>query len=325
MKVLVTGADGFIGSHLAERLCRDGHEVTALVQYNSFNGRGWLDGSPLGDRMRVLGADVRDPFLCRSACRGQEIVYHLAALIAIPFSYVAPQSYVETNVTGTLNLCQAALEAGVSRFVQMSTSEVYGTARYVPIDEDHPLQAQSPYSASKIAADAIATSHAAAFDLPVAIARPFNTYGPRQSARAVIPNIVAQIASGAESVRLGATSPTRDFTFVEDTCEALIALAASEAALGRVTNIGSNREISVADLFARIARIMGSSATIEADPQRDRPAASEVFRLRCDNTRLVETMGAFPAHSLERGLEKTVAWFREPENLARYRPDVYNV
>ena len=325
-RVLVTGADGFIGSHLAELLVQRGYQVRALVQYNSFNSWGWLDSSPLAKEMEVIAGDVRDPFLCDNICADIDVVFHLAALIAIPYSYQAPNSYVETNVNGTLNMCQAALKQGVKRFIQTSTSEIYGTARYVPIDEQHPSQPQSPYSASKIAADAMALSYFNAFQLPVTIARPFNTYGPRQSARAVIPSIIIQIAAGRERIELGDVSPTRDFNYVADTCAGFIALAeADHQVVGETINIASNDEISVADTLALIKQLMHSPVEFITDEQRLRPASSEVFRLWGDNQKLRSLSDWQPQHSLAQGLQQTIDWFSQPQHLARYKADQYNV
>jgi len=325
LRVLVTGADGFIGSHLVELLCSRGARVRALAQYTSLNEWGWLDGLPcLGD-VEVVAGDVRDPHLCHDLVRDIDVVFHLAALIAIPYSYRAPDSYVDVNVKGTLHLCQAARAAGVQRFVHTSTSEVYGTAQYVPIDEHHPLQPQSPYSATKIAADAIATSFFHAFALPVVVARPFNTFGPRQSARAVIPTIITQLATGAREVRLGELAATRDFTYVADTCRGLAAVGELDGCAGEVFNIGSNSEISVGDLVAAIGEAMGVSARAVTDGERLRPPASEVMRLRCDGTKLAAATGFRPSVPLEEGLARTVAWFREPANLRRYKADRYNV
>jgi NAD dependent epimerase/dehydratase len=322
---LVTGADGFIGSHLVELLIAREYDVRALAYYNSFNFWGWLEDIGCLGNVEVVTGDVRDPHFCRNLCRDVDIVFHLAALIAIPYSYRAPASYVDTNVNGTLNLCQAALESGVRRFVQTSTSEVYGTARYVPIDEAHPLQPQSPYSASKIAADAMALSHHHAYGLPVTIARPFNTYGPRQSARAVIPTIISQIAGGSTAIRLGDVRPTRDFNYVTDTCGGLIALAEAEGAVGEAVNVGSDSEISIADTFELIRELMGSRARIVSDDERFRPSGSEVARLRCDNRKLQRLTGFKPQVPLREGLRKTVAWFAEPHNLQRYKTEIYNV
>lgn len=324
-KVLVTGADGFIGSHLVEQLVSVGFDVRALVQYNSFSSWGWLDESEVRDDIEVVMGDVRDPGQMRKVVEGVETVYHLAALIAIPYSYQAPSSYVDTNVQGTLNVMQAAIEGKVARVVHTSTSEVYGTARYVPIDEEHPLQAQSPYSASKIAADAIAFSYHSSFGLPVTIARPFNTYGPRQSARAVIPTVIAQLLSGKTNLKLGSLEPTRDFNYVLDTCKGFMALAACEEAIGKTINIGSGSEISIGDMVGLIARIVGVEATVECDSQRLRPMASEVERLCCDNRKIVALTRFKPAYSLEEGLRKTVEWLRIPGNLKRYKADIYNV
>ncbi len=325
MRALVTGADGFIGSHLTEVLLTEGHSVRALAQYNSFNYWGWLEDIEANDRLEVVTGDVRDPNYCRKICNDIEVVFHLAALIAIPYSYVAPDSYVDTNVKGTLNICQAARDAGVKRILVTSTSEVYGTARYIPIDEKHPLQPQSPYSASKIGADAIAMSFHNAFILPITIVRPFNTYGPRQSARAVIPTIISQIASGMKEIKLGDLSPTRDFNYVEDTCRGFIKLANCEQAIGETVNIGSNFEISIKDTLELIKDIMNSDVQFVTDDQRIRPENSEVFRLWCDNTKIRELTGFEPKYSIREGLEKTVEWFTKPQNLAKYKPGQYNV
>ncbi len=325
MKALITGADGFIGSHLTELLVREGYQVKALSQYNSFNHWGWLEDTHCLDDIQVLTGDVRDPHYCKHITRGIDIIFHLAALIAIPYSYTAPDSYVDTNIKGTLNICQAAGENGVQRVIHTSTSEVYGTARYVPIDESHPLQPQSPYSATKIAADMMAMSFHNAFDLPVVVARPFNTYGPRQSSRAVIPTIITQIASGKKEIKLGDVSPTRDFNYVEDTCRGFLALAQCDQAVGRVVNIGSNHEISVGDLLNLIKEIMQSDVRFITDEQRLRPEKSEVFRLWCDNTLIEQLTGFKPSHTLRQGLEKTIEWLTRPQNLARYKPHIYNV
>jgi len=325
MKVLVTGADGFIGSHLTEALLKEGYQVRALAQYNSFNYWGWLEDIEPNDRLEVVTGDVRDPNYCREICRDIETVFHLAALIAIPYSYIAPDSYVDTNVKGTLNICQAARDCGVKRILVTSTSEVYGTAHYVPIDEKHPLQPQSPYSASKIGADAIAISFFNAFQLPLTIVRPFNTYGPRQSARAVIPTIISQIANGIKEIKLGDTTPTRDFNYVEDTCRGFLELAKCDKAIGEIVNIGSNYEISVNDTLELIKDIMHSDVQFITDEQRIRPDNSEVFRLWCDNTKIRELTGFEPKYSIREGLEKTVEWFSKPQNLARYKPGIYNL
>ena len=323
--VLVTGADGFIGSHLVEMLVKQGHKVKALSQYNSFNYWGWLEDIYCLDQVEVLNGDVRDPHYCKHITKGVDVIYHLAALIAIPYSYVAPDSYVDTNIKGTLNICQAAMENGVKRVIHTSTSEVYGTAQYVPIDESHPLQPQSPYSASKIGADAMAMSFYNAFDLQLTIARPFNTYGPRQSARAIIPTIITQIANGKEQIELGDVSPTRDFSYVKDTCRGFIALAESREAIGETINIGSNFEISVGDTLNLIKDIMKSDVEFITDEQRIRPGKSEVFRLWCDNSKINKLTGFEPDFSIEQGLRKTVEWFTHPQNLQKYKADIYNV
>lgn len=323
--VLITGADGFIGSHLTELLVRQGYQVKALSQYNSFNYWGWLEDVDCLADIEVLSGDVRDPHYCRKITAGVDTVFHLAALIAIPYSYAAPDSYVDTNVKGTLNICQAALDNGVDRVVHTSTSEVYGTAQYVPIDETHPLQPQSPYSASKIGADAMAMSFFNAFGLAVTIARPFNTYGPRQSARAVIPTIISQIASQLKQIRLGDVTPTRDFNYVADTCRGLLALARSDKVIGETVNIGSNHEISVGDTLALIRELMHSDVEFMTDEQRIRPERSEVFRLWCDNGKIREMTGFQPEYSLRAGLQATIDWFTRPENLAKYKADIYNV
>ena len=322
---LVTGADGFIGSHLAEMLCAEGAKVRSLCLYNSLGHWGWLEDSPRKGDMEIVAGDIRDPDLVRGVMADVEIVCHLAALIAIPYSYRAPDSYVQTNVTGTLNMLQAARAAGVERFVQTSTSEVYGTARYVPIDEAHPLQPQSPYSASKIASDALAMSFWHSFGLPVTVARPFNTYGPRQSARAVIPTVLSQLLTGAREVKLGSLAPTRDLNFVEDTCRGLLAIAGCPAAVGETINIGSGREISIGDLAQMLIQVAGSDAQVMHDEARLRPVDSEVQRLCCDNAKIARLTGFAPQISLEQGLTQTVAWFRRPENLKRYKADAYNV
>lgn len=324
-KVLVTGADGFIGSHLTEALVHSGHEVRALCQYNSFSSWGWLDGLACTADVEVILGDVRDAAQMRTICKGIDVVYHLAALIAIPYSYQAPSSYVGTNVQGTLNMLQASLEAGANRFVHTSTSEVYGTARIVPIREDHPLQAQSPYSATKVAADALAYSFHTSFGLPVVIARPFNTYGPRQSARAVIPTVITQLLVGRKTIKLGALTPTRDFNFVLDTCQGFMALAECEACIGKTINIGSGTEISIGDTVAMIADLIGVDVKIECDEIRLRPVNSEVERLICDNSLMKSLTGHSPRHSLREGLAQTIEWMKQPENLQRYKVDQFNV
>ncbi|WP_349971491.1 NAD-dependent 4,6-dehydratase LegB [Pseudomonas caspiana] len=323
--VLITGADGFIGSHLTEMLVKEGYSVKALSQYNSFNNWGWLENSDVLSEIEVLNGDVRDPHYCKHITKDVDTVFHLAALIAIPYSYVAPDSYVDTNIKGTLNICQSALENGVSRVIHTSTSEVYGTAQYVPIDELHPLQAQSPYSASKIAADAMAMSFFNAFELPLTIARPFNTYGPRQSARAVIPTIITQIASGQKQIKLGDVSPTRDFNYVTDTCRGFLELARCDQAIGEAVNIGSNYEITVGDTLELIRELMGSDVEFIVDEQRVRPGKSEVFRLWCDNSKLIQLTGFKPQYSIRDGLKRTIDWLLEPENLIKYKAHIYNV
>jgi len=323
--VLVTGADGFIGSHLTEELVKKGAKVKALSQYNSFNNWGWLEQVSCLNDIEVLSGDIRDPHYCKHITKGVDVVFHLAALIAIPYSYIAPTSYVDTNVTGTLNICQAALDNGCERIIHTSTSEVYGTAQYVPIDEKHPLQPQSPYSASKIGADNMAMSFFNAFDLPLTIARPFNTYGPRQSARAVIPTIISQIANGTKEIKVGDLSPTRDFNYVLDTCTGFIALAESDKTVGETFNIGSNFEISIQDTFELIKKIMQSDVDFVVDPQRIRPGKSEVQRLWCNNSKINELTGFKLDFTIEAGLKETIDWFINKENLKHYKSNIYNV
>lgn len=330
-KVLVTGADGFIGSHLIEALVRQGYKVRAFVLYNSFNSWGWLDecSEDVKGQFEVFAGDVRDPHGVKEAMKGCSSVLHLAALIAIPYSYYSPDTYVDTNIKGTLNVLQAARELGVRRVVHTSTSEVYGTARFVPITEEHPLRGQSPYSATKIAADQLAYSFYASFKLPVVIARPFNTYGPRQSARAIIPTIITQIASGQRQIKLGAISPTRDFNYVQDTVAGFIAALKSEQGLGEVINLGSNFEISVGDTAQLIAEVMNAKIEIITEEARLRPADSEVERLWADNTRALELLDWKPGYAgregFKRGLAETANWFSEPENLRNYKAHVYNI
>lgn len=331
MKVLVTGADGFIGSHLAETLVRQGHEVRAFVLYNSFNSWGWLDRAvpEIRASLDVFAGDVRDPHGVLTALRGCDAVAHLAALVAIPYSYHSPDTYVDTNIKGTLNVLQGARLLDGIKVIHTSTSEVYGTARFVPITEDHPLHAQSPYSASKIGADQMACAFHASFDVPVTIVRPFNTYGPRQSARAVIPTIIAQIAGGARRIKLGALRPTRDFSYVQDTVDGFVAALATDAGVGEVVNLGSNFEISIGAVVQAVARVMDADVEVECDDARLRPPSSEVERLLADNGKAKRLFGWSPAYAgldgFERGLRETVAWFREPANLAAYKPDRYNI
>lgn len=330
-KILVTGADGFIGSHLVEALIRQGFDVRAFVLYNSFNSWGWLDHAPddIRQGLDVFSGDIRDPHGVRTAMQGCDVVLHLAALIAIPYSYHSPDTYVDTNIKGTLNVLQAARDLGVSRVIHTSTSEVYGTARFVPITEEHPLQGQSPYSASKIGADQLAYSFFASFDLPVVIARPFNTYGPRQSARAVIPTIITQIANGSRQLKLGSIHPTRDFNFVADTVGGFISALKSSEGQGEVVNFGSNFEVSIGDTVNLIADIMGAQIQIETDQMRLRPEKSEVERLWADNSKAFDLFGWRPSYAgmdgLRRGLEETVEWFQDSGNLATYKSGMYNI
>ncbi len=321
-KVLVTGAGGFIGSHLAERLCTEGASVRALVHYNALGSRGWLDHSAQSGDMEIVAGDVADADSVRQVVKDIDIVLHLAALIAIPYSYVAPASYVRTNINGTLNILQTAREAGVERVVHTSTSEVYGTALQVPISEEHPLQGQSPYSASKIGADKIAESYFCSFEVPVVTVRPFNTFGPRQSARAVIPTIITQCLSG-KKVKLGSLSPTRDMNFVDNTVTGFMLAALTPKAIGRTINLGSGREISINDLAQLIAELTGAEIELESDDCRIRPGKSEVERLLADSRLATDLLGWNPEVSLEEGLERTIAWLRE--NLDKYRPGVYVV
>lgn len=323
-KALVTGADGFIGSHLVETLLANGYQVRALCLYNSFNFWGWLDGFE-HPNLEIVTGDIRDYHYCLQITSGMDIVFHLGALIAIPYSYHSPESYIDTNIKGTSNICLASLHNKVGRVIHTSTSEVYGTAKYVPIDEKHPLQPQSPYSASKIGADAMAMSYFNAFNLPLVIARPFNTYGPRQSARAIIPTIITQLASGIKEIKLGDLRPTRDLNFVLDTCRGFLAIANAEKVEGEVINIGSNYEITMLEVFETIKDIMKSDAVIVEDSQRLRPEKSEVFRLWCDNTKINQLTGFVPQYTIKTGLVETVKWFMDPENLKKYKANIYNV
>jgi NAD dependent epimerase/dehydratase len=324
-KVLVTGADGFIGSHLCELLVRRGYNVLALSQYNSFNNWGWIEDIECKNQLEIVSGDVRDSFFCNEITKDIDIIFHLAALIAIPYSYVAPESYIDTNIRGTLNICQAARDNNCEKIIVTSTSEVYGTAQYVPMDENHPTQPQSPYSASKIGADAIAMSFYNSFDLPVSIARPFNTYGPRQSARAVIPAIITQIASGVKEIELGDLSPTRDFNYVEDICNGFVSIAESKKTIGEVINIGSNKEISIGDTLRMINEIMGEDVSFITDKRRIRPKKSEVYRLWCDNKKISSLTNFESKVEIKEGLTKTINWFSNPENLKKYKTDIYNV
>lgn len=331
MKVLVTGADGFIGSHLAETLLEQGYDVRAFVLYNSFNSWGWLDHSPkqVRDKLEVFSGDIRDPNGVRIAMTGCDAVLHLAALIAIPYSYHSPDTYVDTNIKGTLNILQAARDLGIQRVVHTSTSEVYGTARFVPITEEHPLQGQSPYSASKIGADQLAYSFYTSFNLPVVIVRPFNTYGPRQSARAVIPTIITQVANGQRQIKLGAISPTRDFNFVKDTVAGFIAALEGVGSLGEVINLGSNFEISIGDTVQLIAEVMNREIEIITDESRLRPEKSEVERLWASNTKAKQLLNWRPIYAgrdgFKQGLIETSEWFMNPTNLSAYKADRYNI
>lgn len=322
--VVVTGADGFIGSHLVEALLDKGCRVRALAQYNSFNNWGWLEEIAPHENLDVWCGDVRDPEFCRRFTEGADTVFHLAALIAIPYSYIAPDSYVDTNIKGTLNMCQAVKDNGNPRLLVTSTSEVYGTAKYVPIDEKHPRQPQSPYSATKIGADAIALSFYNAFGLNVSVVRPFNTYGPRQSARAIIPTIITQIASGVREIKVGDLSPTRDFNYVTDTCRGFIDIAESPDTIGQEINIATGKEISMENVLKTIAALMGADVKWIQDPERIRPSKSEVFRLLGDNTKIKELTGWRPEISLEEGLKRTINWICKPENLKKYKPGIYN-
>ncbi len=330
-KILVTGADGFIGSHLTEELVRRGYNVRTFVLYNSFNSWGWLDHADddILKSIEVFTGDIRDPYGVKMAMRGCNAVLHLAALIAIPYSYHSPDTYIDTNVKGTLNVVQAARELGLEKVVHTSTSEVYGTARFVPITEEHPLQGQSPYSASKIGADQIALSFYTSFNTPVAIIRPFNTYGPRQSARAVIPTVITQIANGQRTIKLGALRPTRDFNYVKDTVNGFIDTMNSDKAVGNIINIGSNYEISIGNTVDLIAEVMGKEIEIETEPARLRPEKSEVERLWADNSKAKKLLGWQPTYAgkegLRRGLEETVTWFTDPTNLKVYKAHLYNI
>ena len=331
MKILITGADGFIGSHLTETLVREGYDVRAFVFYNSFNSYGWLDScaDDIKGKFEVFAGDIRDPFGVKEAMKNCDVVLHLASLIAIPFSYNSPDSYVDTNIKGTLNILQAARELQVKRVIITSTSEVYGTAKFVPISEDHPLQGQSPYSATKIAADQLAYSFYTSFNLPVVIFRPFNTYGPRQSARAVIPTVITQIASGSRKIKLGTISPTRDFNYVKDIVAAFISVLKSDKGLGEIINFGSNFEISIGDTAHLIAKIMNADVEFITDELRIRPNNSEVERLWADNSKATQFFDWKPNYAgingFERGLRETIEWFSQPNNIRCYKADIYNI
>lgn len=326
-KVLVTGADGFIGSHLVERLLEEGAQVKAFVYYNSFNSWGWLDTFPKEklDQLEIFTGDVRDPYGVKTAMKGCDIVFHLAALIAIPYSYHSPDSYVDTNIKGTLNIIQAAKELGIEKVLVTSTSEVYGTALYVPIDEKHPKQGQSPYSATKIGADHIADSFYRSFNLPVTIVRPFNTYGPRQSARAVIPTIITQLLAGKTEIKLGALHPTRDLLFVKDTANGFVEIAKSDSLIGHEVNIATHSEITVGDLAQKLINQINPNAKIISDDIRLRPEKSEVERLFGANAKIIEHTNWRPQYTLDEGLQKTIEWFSVKENLNKYKADIYNV
>ncbi|WP_333859910.1 NAD-dependent 4,6-dehydratase LegB [Clostridium sp.] len=324
-KVLITGSEGFIGSHLVEKLIDIGAEATALIQYNSFNNWGWIDTfhKNIKDSIHVVTGDVREYDGIKKIVKGQDVVFHLAALIAIPYSYLSPMAYVRTNVEGTTNILEACREYGVQKIIHTSTSETYGTALYVPIDEKHPLQGQSPYSASKIGADKIAESFYRSFNLPVATIRPFNTYGPRQSARAVIPTIISQILSGEKRIKLGSLTPTRDFNYVKDTAEAFVEVAESDKVIGQTLNVGSNHEISIGDLAKKIINIIGKDVEIICDEERIRPEKSEVNRLWSDNTKIKQLTGWEPKYNLDKGLEETVEWIKN--NMGYFKTNIYNV
>jgi NAD dependent epimerase/dehydratase len=323
LKILVTGAAGFIGSHLTEYLVEQGHEVRALVRYNSRNDRGWLENSTLKEKIEFHAGDIRDYDSVEEAVKGTDVVFHLAALIGIPYSYISPLAYIRTNVEGTYNVVQAARKHGAGRVVHTSTSEIYGTAQYVPIDEKHPVNPQSPYAASKSGADQLALSYYRSFGLPVTVVRPFNTFGPRQSARAVIPTIITQILSGARTLRLGSLSPTRDMNLVHDTVEGFVKAGLHEKTAGEIVNLGSGKEISIGDLAVLIAEKCGAKIEFEKDAGRVRPEKSEVERLLCNASKARELAGWASRFTLEQGLEETIAWFKG--NTGLYKPDIYNV
>ena len=324
-KILITGADGFIGSHLTEKLYSEGYDIKALVQYNSNSSYGWLDNSYVVNDIEINMGDIRDSSYIRNLIKDVDIVFHLAALIAIPYSYKAAESYVDTNIKGTLNLMEACIGSNISKIIHTSTSEVYGTALHVPISEDHPLQAQSPYSASKIGADALAYSFYKSHDLPLSIVRPFNTYGPRQSSRAVIPTIISQLLNGYQTLNLGSLHPTRDFNYVSDTCNGFISVANSSDTIGEVFNIGSGKEISIGDLVKVICDLLNVQPKINCEDKRKRPKASEVDRLLCDNRKINRLTRFAPKVSLKEGLSKTIEWMKDSSNIMNYKPNIYNV
>jgi NAD dependent epimerase/dehydratase len=326
-KVLITGADGFIGSHLAEKLLQEGANVKAFVYYNSFNNWGWLDtfSKEILSEIEIFSGDIRDPYGVKEAMKGCDVVFHLAALIAIPYSYHSPDSYVDTNIKGTLNIVQAAKELNIEKILVTSTSEVYGTALYVPIDEKHPKQGQSPYSATKIGADHLADSFYRSFNLPVTIVRPFNTFGPRQSARAVIPTIITQLLNGKEEIKLGALHPTRDLIFVKDTVNGFVEIAKSDSLIGHEVNIATNSEITIGDLAQNLINIINPKAKIVSDDIRLRPDKSEVERLFGSNKKILQHTNWKQKYKLEDGLKETIEWFRDSKNLRLYKADIYNV
>lgn len=324
-KVLVTGADGFIGSHLVEHLLQKGAHVRALSFYNSFNHWGWMEDIPPHANLEVVTGDIRDIEQCRHVTQNIDTIFHLAALIAIPYSYQAPRSFLDTNISGTFNICNAAIASGCSKLIHVSSSEVYGTARYVPIDESHPLQPQSPYSASKISSEAIALSHYYSYDLPVTIVRPFNTFGPRQSARAVIPSIIIQLAQGNKVISLGKLSPRRDFNYVQDTCLGLSLIAENNNLLGETVNIGSGKDYSIQEVLSRISTLMRCEVDFTIDEQRIRPVKSEVERLLCDNSKIKQCTGFRPQYTLEAGLVQSISWYSDTENLKKFKSHIYNV
>jgi dTDP-glucose 4,6-dehydratase len=323
MKLLITGAGGFIGSHLTELLLKEGYDVKAFVRYNSKNNWGWLESSFAKNDIEVITGDIRDYDSVYNSLKSCDSVFHLGALIGIPYSYISPKAYIETNITGTYNILQASKELGLNQVLVTSTSETYGTAQYVPIDEKHPLVGQSPYSATKIAADQLAVSFYRSFNLPVKIVRPFNTYGPRQSARAIIPTVISQLLSGKEKISLGNLTPTRDLTYIKDTCKGFLEIFKSKNLFGEVTNIGMGQEISVSDLIRKIIELMSVKAKIEEDTIRVRPKNSEVERLLCDNNKLIKNTNWKPEYDLDKGIHETIDWLKS--NIDLYKPDIYNV